>query len=445
MRDYHEVALWRGVTPEQWRDWHWQVAHRITTVQQLKEVIDLTPEEEEGVRTSLRHLRMAITPYFASLIDPQDPRCPIRRQSVPTQEELVQRPGEMADPLFEDTYSPVKGLTHRYPDRVLFLVTDQCGTYCRHCTRRRFAGETDRSLPGSQIDQALAYIRTHPEIRDVLVSGGDPLLLGDGPLEHILRQLREIPHVEIIRLGTRTPSTLPQRITPELLSMLRRYHPLWVNVQFNHPKELTPESKRALADLADAGIPLGNQSVLLKGINDCPEIMKELVHELVKARVRPYYLYQCDLVEGIGHFRTSVARGVQIMESLRGHTSGLAVPTFVIDAPGGGGKIPVGPQYLISMAEDRVVLRNFEGGLYAYTQPVEKGATCQDCYTCLRHGQTVGGVSRLLAGDTLKLTPEGLEQEKRRRTRRVRIVPAGEGELPGPSVAVGLRKSRRRG
>jgi len=433
--------LWKDVAPEQWNDWRWQVAHRLTTVEELKEVIDLTPEEEDGVRTSLRHLRMAITPYFATLMDSQDPRCPIRRQAVPTKEELVKRAGEMADPLFEDTYSPVKGLTHRYPDRVLFLVTDQCATYCRHCTRRRFAGETDRPLPGSLIDQALAYIRTHSEVRDVLLSGGDPLLLGDGPLEQILRRLREIPHVEIIRLGTRTPSTLPQRITPELLAMLRRYHPLWVNVQFNHPKELTAESRRALNALADAGIPLGNQSVLLKGINDCPEIMKELVHELVKVRVRPYYLYQCDLVEGIGHFRTSVARGIEIIENLRGHTSGFAVPTFVIDAPGGGGKIPVGPQYLISMAEERVVLRNFEGGLYTYTQSVEKGSTCRDCYTCFRRGER-GGVGRLLAGEELKLTPEGLEQEKRRRNRRVRVV-SDQEMATGSALAAGQRRRRR--
>ena len=364
------------VTDQQWNDWHWQVKNRIETVDELKKYIKLTAEEEEGIRESLKTLRMAITPYYLTLIDPENPHCPIRKQAIPTVEELKRSPADLEDPLHEDSDSPVPGLTHRYPDRVLFLITDMCSMYCRHCTRRRFAGQHDCATPEKQIDDCIDYIARTPQVRDVLLSGGDALLVSDEKLEYIISRLRAIPHVEIIRIGSRTPVVLPQRITPELVNMLKKYHPIWLNTHFNHPNEVTPESKQACARLADAGIPLGNQSVLLRGVNDCTHIMKKLVHELVKMRVRPYYIYICDLSLGIGHFRTPVSKGIEIIENLRGHTSGYAVPTFVVDAPGGGGKIPVMPNYVISQAPNRVVLRNYEGVITTYTEPTDYKDEC---------------------------------------------------------------------
>ncbi len=406
MRDYREIPLWKNVTEEQWNDWRWQVANRITTLEELKQVVDLTPEEEEGVRQCLQTLRMAITPYYATLIDPHDRNCPVRKQAVPTALELQMAASDMADPLYEDVDSPVPGLTHRYPDRVLLLVTDQCSMYCRHCTRRRFAGVTDKPRSKEEVDLAIDYVRRTPVVRDVLLSGGDGLLINDDFIEYILKELRAIPHVEIIRFGTRAPVVLPQRITPELCRMLKKYHPIFLNTHFNHPKEITPVSAEACARLADAGIPLGNQSVLLRGINDCPLVMKKLVQGLLKIRVRPYYLYQCDLSQGIEHFRTSVSAGIEIIEYLRGHTSGLAVPTFCIDGPGGGGKIPVSPQYLISQSPDRVVLRNFEGGLYTYTQPKHAIDPEQTCSLCGgKHNEEAYGVSRMLAGKVVAMEP----------------------------------------
>lgn len=371
MRDWREIPLWKDIQESQWNDWRWQVKNRITNIEELKQVINIDPEEEEGIRRALQVFRMAITPYFATLMDPVDRNCPIRLQSVPSVLETHRSKFDLHDPLAEERDSPVPGLTHRYPDRVLFLITDQCAMYCRHCTRRRFAGTFDRSRSKEELDRCLNYIRETKVIRDVLLSGGDALLISDELLEYLLKELRKIPHVEIIRIGTRAPVTLPQRITPELVNMLRQYHPIWVNLQFNHPKEITPISAEACIRLADAGIPLGNQSVLLKGINDCPTVMRKLVHELLKIRVRPYYIYQCDLSEGIGHFRTSVLRGIEIIESLRGHTSGMAVPTFVVDAPEGGGKIPLCPNYLLSLSPEKVVLRNFRGEVYSYPQPEE--------------------------------------------------------------------------
>lgn len=403
--------MFKDVTPEEWNDWRWQLANRITDVDTLKKVILLTPEEEEGIRSCLDTLRMAITPYYASLMNPNDPGCPIRRQAVPTSRELYRAASDMLDPLAEDTDSPTPGLTHRYPDRVLLLVTDQCSMYCRHCTRRRVAGVHDHSLPREQVEKALDYIRKTPQVRDVLISGGDGLLIADKQLEWLLKSLREIPHVEIIRIGTRTPVVMPQRITPELVSMLKKYHPLWINTHFNHPQEVTEEAAVALARLADAGIPLGNQSVLLRGVNDCVGVMKALVHALVKNRVRPYYIYQCDLSQGIEHFRTSVSKGIEIIEGLRGHTSGFAVPTFVVDAPGGGGKIPVMPQYLISQSPDRVVLRNYEGVIATYAQPSDyKSPDCSKCSYC----QESLGVHGLLQGQEISLEPANLQRGKRR-------------------------------
>ena len=407
-------GLFRDVPDELWNDWHWQVKNRVETLEDLKQYLTLTEEEEEGVRKTLGRLRMAITPYYLSLIDLNDPYDPIRRQAVPTAHELESAPYEAADPLHEDTDSPVKGLTHRYPDRVLFLVTDQCSMYCRHCTRRRFAGQTDCAVPMEQIKTGIEYIRQHEEVRDVLLSGGDALMLGDGLLEQIISEIRAIEHVEIIRIGSRTPVVCPQRITPELCSMLKKYHPIWLNTHFNHPNEITPEAAAACARLAEAGVPLGNQSVLLAGVNDCVHVMKKLVNELVYIRVRPYYIYACDPSLGLSHFRTPVSKGIEIMEALRGHTSGLCVPTFVVDAPGGGGKTPVMPTYLISQKPGKIVLRNFEGVITTYTEPSHYEENCH-CPVCTgKRKVNKVGVAGLEQGIEQKyMTPKGLLREER--------------------------------
>ncbi|WP_227765441.1 lysine 2,3-aminomutase [Zhaonella formicivorans] len=406
MRDYRDIPLWAGVKEEEWQDWHWQVANRITSLEALKHVLPLTAEEEDGVKNCLKSLRMAITPYYATLIDPENPICPIRKQAVPTSAELHKSRFDLADPLHEDADAPVEGLTHRYPDRVLLLLTDQCSTYCRHCTRRRLAGVYDHARTKEELERCLHYVRETPIVRDVVLSGGDPLLVSDGMLEYVLQELRKIKHVEIIRIGTRTPVVLPQRITAALCTMLKKYHPVYINTHFNHPREITPQAAEACARLAEAGIPLGNQSVLLKGVNDCPELFKKLVQELLKIRVRPYYVYQCDLSQGIEHFRTPVSAGIQIIEYLRGHTSGLAVPTYVVDAPGGGGKIPVAPQYLISQGPGKVVLRNYEGVFTSYTEPkhvIDPESPCSICGGY--HHRTKVGLTSLLSGQTLSLEP----------------------------------------
>ncbi len=411
MNKRQSLSKWATIPDEQWNDWHWQIAHRITTVEELKEVFPLTEGEESGIAQCLETLRMAVTPYYASLINADDPDCPIRKQAIPTSLELHVGEYDLNDPLHEDTDSPVPGLTHRYPDRVLLLVTDQCSMYCRHCTRRRLAGQTDQALPMEHFNQALDYIRESPEVRDVLISGGDPFTFSDDRLDFMLSSLRAIPHVEIIRIGTRTPVVLPMRITDSLIEVLRKHHPIWVNTHFNHPKEITPESQAALARLADGGVPLGNQSVLLRGVNDCPNIMKKLVHQLVKNRVRPYYIYQCDLSTGIEHFRTSVSKGIEVIENLRGHTSGYAVPTYVVDAPGGGGKIPVSPQYLISMGPNKVVLRNYEGVITVYDEPNRLQEDCH-CEYCQEDDMRVG-VLKLFNHQKLSLEPENLDRRHR--------------------------------
>ncbi len=403
--------MFPNVTDEQWNDWKWQVKNRIETLDELKKYINLTAEEEEGVAKSLQTLRMAITPYYLSLVDPDDRKCPVRKQAIPTGAETHQSAADLLDPLHEDEDSPVPGLTHRYPDRVLFLITDMCSMYCRHCTRRRFAGQTDGESPSDRIQRSIDYIAKTPQVRDVLLSGGDGLMVSDKMLESIIQRLRAIPHVEIIRIGTRTPVVCPQRITDDLVNMLKKYHPIWVNTHFNHSKEITPEAAEACAKLANAGIPLGNQSVLLRGVNDCVSIMKNLVHDLVKIRVRPYYIYQCDLSMGLEHFRTPVSKGIEIIENLRGHTSGYAVPTFVVDAPGGGGKTPVMPTYVISQSPGKVVLRNFEGVITTYTEPTDYVDNC-DCEDC-KNKDNNEGVASLLRGDRLSLEPEGLSRKKR--------------------------------
>ncbi|MCX8131961.1 MAG: lysine 2,3-aminomutase [Clostridia bacterium] len=414
-RNYHEIELWRDVTEEQWQDWRWQLSNRITTIEGLEKVINLTEDERQGVKASLEKLRMAITPYYAALMNPDDSNCPIRRQAVPTIHETKISKCDSSDPLHETIDSPVPGLTHRYPDRALILITDQCSMYCRHCTRRRFAGHDDKELSLHNIKRAIDYIKKTKEIRDVLLSGGDALCISDKRLEYILESLRAIEHIEVIRLGTRTPVVMPQRITQELCDMLKRFHPLWINTHFNHPKELTKAALSACSILADAGIPLGNQSVLLKNVNDCPYVMKSLVQGLVKNRVRPYYLYQCDLSEGIEHFRTPVAVGVEIIEMLRGHTSGFAVPTFVVDAPGGGGKIPVNPQYLISQSAEKVILRNFEGVICTYAEPEDKSHQCHNCGLCEKYkNREYRGLEKLFRDERTCLIPRSNVRVNRR-------------------------------
>lgn len=366
MREYSTVELWKDVNKERWNDWKWQLKNRITSAAQLSKILDLTDEEKVEINRCLERFRMAVTPYYSTLIDSGSRNCPIRMQSIPSIGELHYYSCDLPDPLGEEKFSPVENIVHRYPDRVLFLLTHKCSMYCRHCTRRRVVGEEDFSVNEEKLEKALAYIRNNANIRDVLLSGGDPLIMSDSYLEYVISRLREITHVEIIRIGTRTPVVLPMRITESLLNMLRKYHPVWINTHFNHPNEITEVSAGACAKIVDAGIPLGNQSVLLRGINDDPVILRELFLKLVKMRVRPYYLYQCDVAQGIGHFRTPVEKGIEIMQSLRGYISGYAIPTFVIDAPGGGGKIPINPEYIVSMDEKEVVMKNYKGDIYTY-------------------------------------------------------------------------------
>ena len=381
-RHWKQIDRFKDASESDWNDYHWQLANRLTTIADFEQVLNFTAEQRADLEACMGKFRVSVTPYYASLMDPDDPHCPVRMQGIPTPAELVVRPEDMKDAICEDFDSPTPRITHRYPDRVLFVVTEMCSMYCRHCTRRRLVGGTEDIVAKSEIDNAIKYIERSPEVRDVLISGGDPLVLSDEKLEEILARVRAIDHVEIVRLGSRAPVVFPQRITPELCAMLKKYHPLYFNTHFNHPKEFTPDSVRACAMLADAGIPLGNQTVLMRGINDCANIMKRLCHKLVAARVKPYYFYQCDLAEGTAHFRTSVAKGIEIAESLRGHTTGFAVPTYIIDAIGGGGKTPVMPQYLISQAPGHVILRNYEGVVSKYTEPddyVEPDCHCPDC------------------------------------------------------------------
>ena len=413
MAESRRYELFPNFTDEQWNDWKWQVKNRIETLEDLKKYVSLTPEEEEGVKKTLQTLRMAITPYYVSLIDPNNPECPVRKQAVPTGKETYQSPADLLDPLHEDEDSPVPGLTHRYPDRVLLLITDMCSMYCRHCTRRRFAGQKDGESAIERIDRAIEYIAKTPQVRDVLLSGGDALMVSDERLEYIISRLRQIPHVEIVRIGSRTPVVCPQRITDDLVNMLKKYHPIWLNTHFNHPQEVTKEAAEACAKLANAGIPLGNQTVLLRGVNDCVNTMKKLMHELVKMRVRPYYIYQCDLSMGIEHFRTPVSKGIEIIEGLRGHTSGYAVPTFVVDAPGGGGKTPVMPQYVISQAPGKVVLRNFEGVITTYTEPTDYKNECNCQYCQANKSKSIEGVSSLLEGRGMAIEPSVLSRKER--------------------------------
>jgi len=364
-------GYWKNVSPSDWQDWRWQQRNRVTTLAALEQHLVLNTEERAGVLLAGSKLALAVTPHYFNLIERDNPDCPIRRQVIPRIEEGYDSPYDMADPCGEDSHMPVPGLVHRYPDRVLFLVTDRCASYCRYCTRSRVVSGVGEQELVTDFEEVFHYLEKNTGIRDVLLSGGDALLLSDSRLENILRRLRSIPHLEFLRIGTRVPIFLPQRITPELCQMLRKYHPLWMSVHVNHPRELTTEVRHALGLLADSGIPLGNQSVLLKGVNDSAEVMKELIHKLLLCRVKPYYLYQCDLIRGSSHLRTSVAKGVEIIESLRGFTSGYAIPQYVIDAPGGGGKVPINPNYVVYHDSEKIMIRNYEGKIFEYPEPVE--------------------------------------------------------------------------
>jgi lysine 2,3-aminomutase len=398
------------VPDEEWNDWRWQLSHRLNTTEEIEKVILLTDSERKALNTG-GLFRVDITPYFISLMDPADPNDPVRLQIIPRAEEKQSFTAMMEDSLSEDRHSPVPGLVHRYPDRVLMLVTTQCASYCRYCTRSRIVGDPAAQFSRQEFEQQIEYIKCTPQIRDVLLSGGDPLVLAPKILDEILARLREIPHVEIVRIGSRVPVFLPMRVTSELCDMLQKYHPLWMNIHVNHSNEITKELAEATDKLTRAGIPLGNQAVLLAGVNDNVHIQRQLVQDLVRIRVRPYYLYQCDLVEGAGHFRTPVAKGIEIMEGLRGHTSGFAVHQYTIDAPGGGGKIPIMPNYLLSMSDHRIILRNFEGYIASYEEPADYTPTMAAKYKGLKRpepGQE--GLTALLDGEKMSIQSEGFDQ-----------------------------------
>ncbi|SMF30103.1 lysine 2,3-aminomutase [Desulfovibrio gilichinskyi] len=411
---------------DDWTDWKWHIRNSIKTVAGFEKALGIkfSDKERKMHEQTLKKFPLAVSPYYLSLIHKDDYKNdPIFKQSFPDPRELIIGRSDMVDPLHEDGDSPVPGITHRYPDRVLFHVSNICSMYCRHCTRKRKVGDVDSIPDMEQLEAGFEYIRNTPQIRDVLLSGGDPFMLSDEKLDWLLTKIGEIEHVEVVRIGTRMPVVLPYRVTDKLVNMLKKHHPLWINTHFNHPCEVTTSSKRALAKLADAGIPLGNQSVLLAGINDCPRLMKTLNHKLVKNRVRPYYLYQCDLSEGLSHFRTPVGKGIEILESLRGHTSGFAVPTYVIDAPGGGGKIPVMPNYIVSWATNKIILRNYEGVITTYAEPDSYECNycdrnCEECNLQLMEEDAEEkpiGIAKLLSDwdDTLSLTPEENERTER--------------------------------
>lgn len=404
------APIYADVPDEKWNSWRWQLSNRINTVDEFETVIKLTDPEREAL-SSAGLFRVDITPYFISLIDPDDPDDPIRKQVVPTAREMVPFTSMMEDSLAEDRHSPVPGLVHRYPDRVLMLVTTQCASYCRYCTRSRIVGDPAATFSRAEFEMQLEYLKHTPQVRDVLLSGGDPLVLAPKILEEILRRLREIPHIEIVRIGSRVPVFLPMRVTEELTDMLQKYHPLWLNIHVNHPNEISAELETAADRLTRAGIPLGNQAVLMAGVNDNVHIQRQLVQDLVHIRVRPYYLYQCDLVEGAGHFRTPVAKGIEIMEGLRGHTSGYAVHQYIIDAPGGGGKIPVSPNYMLSMSDHKIVLRNYEGYITAYEEPVDYIPDMAAKFIGEKRPEPgQAGVLGLLDGEQLFIKPEGFDE-----------------------------------
>jgi lysine 2,3-aminomutase len=403
------APVWASVPAEKWNDWRWQLANRLNSVDELEQVIKLTDSEQQALHTN-GLFRVDITPYFASLMDPDDLQDPIRKQVIPTDAELVPFTSMMEDSLAEDKHSPVPGLVHRYPDRVLMLVTTQCASYCRYCTRSRIVGDPSAQFSRNDYDAQIDYLARTPQVRDVLLSGGDPLVLAPKLLDSLLSRLRDIPHIEIIRIGSRVPVFMPMRVDQDFCNMVAKYHPLWMNIHVNHPNEITTELAEACDRLTKAGVPLGNQSVLLAGVNDSVHIQRDLVQQLVMMRVRPYYLYQCDLVEGAGHFRTTVNKGIEIIEGLRGHTSGYAVPQFIVDAPGGGGKIPVMPNYMISQAPGKVILRNYEGFITAYSEPTDYDPDeikHLEAQAPKRPEPGQSGVLGLLEGERLTIEPQG--------------------------------------
>ncbi len=409
------VLPWPRASREEWNDWRWQLSHRITSVTELSGLRYVPSEEAALLSRVTDAYHMAVTPYYLSLIRIDDPDDPIARQAVPSPEEYFGRESGEDDPLEEEKDMPVPGLTHRYPDRCLLVVTNFCSMYCRHCTRKRIWPMGEAAKTEFELNKMFGYVRRHEEIRDVIVSGGDPLTLPTERIEYILKSLRKIPHVEIIRIGTRVPVVLPMRIDDALCAVLSKYGPIWLNTQFNHPREMTPEARRACERLLTAGVPVNNQSVLLKGVNDHPEIIRRLNLELLKAKVRPYYLFQCDQVRGLDHFRTRLSKGIEIMEALRGHTSGLAIPSFVVDVPGGGGKIPLMPNYILSMGEQRTVLRNYEGIIVSYEEVKDDGRPGT------RPDEALPGprldVYRLMTGEARALIPAGNERMARRKRR----------------------------
>lgn len=374
--------LYPEASDAEWFDWRWQARHMVGTLEELERRLTLSADEREGVRQTARKFRLGITPYYLSLIDPAHPHCPIRRQAIPVKAEAEVREGELRDPLGEDKTRPTPAIVHRYPDRVLLLATDRCSVYCRHCTRRRLTGGDSGELDKAALRDAVRYLRAHGEVRDVLISGGDPLLLSDSRLEELLAQVAAVPSVEMIRFGSRVPVTCPQRVTPELARLLRRYAPTFVVTHFNHPREITPEAAQAVERLIDAGVPVENQSVLLRRINSSARLLLDLNHRLLRLRVRPYYLHQCDVAEGLEQFRTPLAKGIEILEEMRGHTSGLAVPHFAVDLPGGGGKVTLQPNYLLAPGERSWKFRNFRNEIYSYPEPVERDCDCpfEDTY-----------------------------------------------------------------
>jgi lysine 2,3-aminomutase len=400
---YQRYAPWREVPREQWDDWKWQMQHSISTAEQLAQIFPISQERQDRIRSTFWKYKFLVAPYYLSLADPTNPQCPIWLQAIPTEQELLVRPEEMADPLNEDGDMVVPNVVHRYPDRVLVTINSNCSMYCRFCTRRRFVLDKSGHKERNEIDVICDYIDSHREIRDVIISGGDALVLGEKMLMEVLGRIRAIPHVEILRLASKIPCVLPMRVTPSLVEALRVFKPLYFMTHFNHPYEITPEAKTACDRIVEGGIPIMNQTVLLRGINSDVIIMKKLMRELLTIRVKPYYIYQCDLSEGIGHFRTPVEKGVEIIESLRGHTSGLAVPEFVIDAPGGGGKVPIGPQYLISQSDKKVIVRNYEGTLSTYPQPEESDCTCSTAKAIAeaQWGTQERGPARMLHEDAL--------------------------------------------
>ncbi len=428
------ASAYADVPDEQWNNWRWQLSHRINTIEEFEKIFPLTETEKKALSTS-QLFRVDITPYYASLIDPNDPDDPIRKQVVPDAREMVPFTAMMEDSLSEDRHSPVPGLVHRYPDRALMLVTTQCATYCRYCTRSRIVGDPAATFSRAEFEMQIEYLKHTPQIRDVLLSGGDPLVLAPKILEEILSRLREIPHIEVLRIGSRVPVFLPMRITDELTDMLQKYHPLWMNIHVNHSNEISAELDQACDRLTRAGIPLGNQAVLLAGVNDNVHIQRQLVQDLVRIRVRPYYLYQCDLVEGAGHFRTPVAKGVEIIEGLRGHTSGFAVPQFIVDAPGGGGKIPLQPNYMLSMSDHKIVLRNYEGFVTTYEEPVDYIPSNAAKFKLEKRpepGQS--GVFGLLDGENMFIKPSHFDEVHDRQGKQHRLkdekkwVPLGIGD-----------------